>query len=97
MTNAIVHGLKWLQTAGPGDLIKAVPDAYLLGDRALYLASFDQVRESISIDGLMPENGPRTALRALAIFNPDIKVDKFDLTKTFTNAFARRAKERFKA
>ena len=97
MANAIVHGLKWLQTAGPGDIIKSVPDAYLLGDRALYLASFDQVRESISIDGLMPENGPRTALRALAWFNPDIKAGKVDLAKTFTNAFARRAKERFKA
>ncbi len=97
LANAIVHGLKWLQTAGPGDIIKSVPDAYLLGDRALYLASFDQVRESISLDGLMPDNGPRTALRALASFNPDIKADKIDLTKTFTNAFARRAKERFKA
>jgi NitT/TauT family transport system substrate-binding protein len=97
LTNAIVHGLKWLQTAGPADIIKTVPDAYLLGDRALYLASFDQLRESISLDGLMPEHGPRTALRALASFNPDIKADKIDLAKTFTNVFARRAKERFKA
>ncbi len=97
LTNAIVHGLKWLQTAGPGDILKTVPESYLLGDRALYLASFDQVRESIAIDGMMPENGPRTALRALASFSPDIKADKMDLAKTFTNAFARRAKERFKA
>jgi NitT/TauT family transport system substrate-binding protein len=97
LANAIVHGLKWLQTAGPGDILKTVPESYLLGDRALYLASFDQVRESIAIDGMMPENGPRTALRALASFTPEIKVDKIDLTKTFTNAFARRAKERFKA
>jgi NitT/TauT family transport system substrate-binding protein len=97
MTNALVHALKWLQTAGPGDIIKTVPASYLLGDRALYLASFDQLRESISLDGLMPENGPRTALRTLANFNPDIKADKIDMTKTFTNSFARRAKERFKA
>ncbi|MEY3871581.1 MAG: hypothetical protein RLZZ296_576 [Pseudomonadota bacterium] len=97
LVNAIVHGLKWLQTAGPGDIIKTVPESYLLGDRALYLATFDQLRESISLDGLMPENGPRTALRTLASFNPDIKADKIDLSKTFTNVFARRAKERFKA
>lgn len=97
LANAMVHGLKWLQTAGPGDILKTVPESYLLGDRALYLASFDQVRESIAIDGMMPENGPRTALRALASFNPDIRADKMDLAKTFTNAFARRAKERFKA
>jgi NitT/TauT family transport system substrate-binding protein len=69
----------------------------LLGDRALYLASFDQLRESISLDGVMPDNGPSTALRALASFNPEIKADKIDLAKTFTNVFARRAKDRFKA
>lgn len=97
LANAIVHGLKWLQTAGPGDLIKTVPESYLLGDRALYLASFNKVRESISLDGMVPEDGPRTALRALASFDPSIKVDKTDLAKTYTNDFARRAKERFKA
>ena len=35
LANAIVHGLKWLQTAGPSDIIKTVPESYLLGDRAL--------------------------------------------------------------
>lgn len=97
LANAIVHGLKWLQTAGPGDIIKNVPESYLLGDRALYLASFIKIRESISLDGLIPEDGARTALRALASFDASIKPDKIDLSKTFTNDFARKAKERFKA
>lgn len=97
MTHAIVRGLKWLQTAGPGDIIKTVPESYLLGDRALYLASFNKVRESISLDGMMPDNGPRTALEALASFDPAIRAAKIDLAKTYTNEFARRAKERFQA
>ena len=97
LANAIVHGLKWLQTAGPGDIIKTVPEAYLLGDRALYLASFNKVRESISPDGIIPDDGARTALRALSSFDPGIKPDRIDLDKTYTNEFARRAKERFKA
>lgn len=97
MANAIVHGLKWLQTAGPGDIIKTVPESYLLGDRALYLASFNKVRESIALDGIIPDDGARTALRALASFDPSIKADRIDLAKTYTNEFARRAKERFKA
>ena len=97
LANAIVHGLKWLQTAGPGDIIKTVPESYLLGDRALYLASFNKVRESISLDGIIPEEGARTALRALASFDPSIKADKIDIGKTYTNEFAQRAKERFKA
>jgi NitT/TauT family transport system substrate-binding protein len=97
LANAVVHGLKWLQTAGPSDIIKTVPESYLLGDRALYLASFNKVREAIATDGLLPEDGAKTALKALASFEPSVKADKIDLAKTYTNDFARRAKERFKA
>ncbi|MES2632831.1 MAG: ABC transporter substrate-binding protein [Pseudomonadota bacterium] len=97
LTNAIVHGLKWLQTAGPSDIIKTVPESYLLGDRGLYLASFNKVREAISLDGVIAEEGTRTALKALESFDPAIKGDKITLSKTFTNEFARRAKDRFKA
>ena len=97
LANAIVHGLKWLQTAGPSDIIKTVPDSYLLGDRALYLASFNKVREAISPDGLITEEGARTALKALASFDTTVKADKVDLARTYTNDFSRKAKERFKA
>ena len=97
LTNAIVHGLKWLQTAGPGDIIKTVPEAYLLGDRGLYLASFNKVREAIALDGIIPDDGAKTALRALASFEPGIKADKIALGRTYTNEFARKAKEKFKA
>jgi NitT/TauT family transport system substrate-binding protein len=97
LANAIVHGLKWLQTAGPSDIIKTVPETYLLGDRALYLASFNKVREAIALDGLLPEEGAKTALKALTSFDPSIKADKIDLSRTYTNDFARRAKEKYKA
>jgi NitT/TauT family transport system substrate-binding protein len=97
MANAIVHALKWLQTAGPSDIIKTVPESYLLGDRAMYLASFNKVREAIALDGLLHEDGPKTALRAMASFEPGIRQDKIELGKTYTNDFARRAKEKFKA
>ncbi|MDB5944887.1 MAG: transporter substrate-binding protein [Ramlibacter sp.] len=97
LANAIVHGLKWLQTAGPSDIIKTVPESYLLGDRALYLASFNKVREAISLDGVLPDEGTRTALRALASFDPSVKADRIALGKTYTNDFAHRAKDKFKA
>jgi NitT/TauT family transport system substrate-binding protein len=97
LTNAMVHALKWLQTAGPSDIIKTVPESYLLGDRALYLASFNKVREALALDGIIPEDGGKTALRALASFDATLKADKIDLSKTFTNQFAAKAKDRFKA
>jgi NitT/TauT family transport system substrate-binding protein len=97
LANAVVHGLKWLQTAGPSDIIKTVPESYLLGDRALYLASFNKIREAIGLDGMMPDDGPKTALKALASFEAEVQPQKIDLSKTYTNEFARRAKEKFKA
>ena len=97
LTNGIVHALKWLQTAGPGDIIKAVPESYLLGDRALYLASFNKVREALALDGLVPDEGAKTALRVLARFDPGLVPDKIALNRAYTNEFARKAKARFNA
>ncbi|WP_296446889.1 ABC transporter substrate-binding protein [Rhodoferax sp. UBA5149] len=97
LANAMVHSLKWLQTAGPSDIIKTVPEPYLLGDRALYLAAFNKGREAISPDGMIADEGPRTAVKVLASFSPAIKPDKIELAKTYTNEFAKKAKERFKA
>lgn len=97
MTYAMVRALKWLQTAGPSDLLQAVPESYLLGDRALYLAAFGKMREAISPDGLVPDDGPRTALRALAAVDPSIRPERTELTRLYTNEFARRAKDLLKA
>ena len=91
LANAMVHALRWLTKAGPSDIVKAVPESYLLGDRALYLAAWENVRQAISPDGLMPEAGPATALRMLKTFEPSLKDKPIDLAKTYTNAFARKA------
>lgn len=94
---AIVRALKWLRTAGPGDIIRTLPESYLLGDRGLYLMSLAKVSESFSFDGLMAEDGPRVALRVLADTDASLRADRVNLSRTYTNAFARVAKERFKA
>ncbi len=99
LADAMVHALKWLQTAGPGDLLNTVPEAYLQGDRALYLASFQKVREAISPDGLVEEEGARTAVRALTSFgfDPALRSAKIDPSRLYTNEFALRAKQKFQA
>ncbi len=97
LANGIVHALKWLQTAGPGDLLKAVPEGYLLSDRALYLAAFNKVREAISPDGLMPPEAARHALRVLASMDAGLRPERIDVERAYTNEFARRAKGRFRA
>jgi NitT/TauT family transport system substrate-binding protein len=93
LTDAMVHALKWLQTAGPSDLIKTVPEGHFQGDRALYLAAVERAREAWTADGLMPRGGPETALRAGAL----APLAPADLARSYTNTFAAKAKERFRA
>ena len=97
LCDAVVRALKWLQTAGPGDILKTVPEAHLAGDRALFLAAFDRSREGISPDGLMPDGGARTARRALWALGAIARPELIDLSLTYTNEFAQRAKEKFRA
>ncbi len=96
LTNAMVKALKWLQQAGPSDIIKTVPEAYLLGDRALYLASYNNVKDAVSPDGIIPDVGAKTTLKAMASFNPKVKPDQIDLSRTYTNEFTRKALAKLK-
>ena len=97
LTNGVVRALKWLQTAGPSDIIKTVPEAYLQGDRSVYLACFAKARESFATDAVLPEDGPRIALKTVTEYEPALKGARVDLARTFTNDFALRAKARFRA
>ena len=65
LTNAIVRGLKWLQTAGPGDIIKTVPERLSARrPRALPRLLQQGARSASSPDGLMPERGRRDGAAA---------------------------------
>lgn len=97
LADGIVHALKWLQTASPSDIIRTVPERYMFGDRALYLAALAKVREAMAPDGLFPEDGAPTALRAWRAFGVPGNVGRIDLNQTYTNDFARRATARFRS
>ncbi|WP_322104667.1 ABC transporter substrate-binding protein [Paraburkholderia sp. J41] len=90
LANAMVRALKWLQGATGAQLIDTVPESYLLGDRALYLAAWEHVKEALSPDGLMPADGPATALRTLQ-YDANVKGKPIDLSKTWTNDFVKKS------
>lgn len=96
LTNAMVRALKWLESASPQQLMSAVPESYLLGDKAMYLFSFSNIKESISTDGIISDAGARTALKVVASFSQGVKPEDVKLGETYTNEFARRANEKFK-
>ena len=95
LANAIVRADRWIQNAGPGDIIKTVPEGYLLGDRAVYIDAFLAAKGALSPDGLFPEKGPDTAFRALASIDPEVAAAKVDLAAVYSNDFARRANTRY--
>src|SRR5205823_12266240 len=44
LTNATVRALKWMQDASPQQILATVPQEYLLGDKAMYLFAYNNVR-----------------------------------------------------
>jgi NitT/TauT family transport system substrate-binding protein len=95
LANAIVRADKWIQNAGPGDVIKVVPEGFLLGDRAVYIDAFLAAKGALSPDGMIPDKGPETAFRALASIDPEIAKATVDLKAVYTNEFVKRANAKY--
>jgi len=95
MANAIVRADKWIQAAGPGEIIKVVPEGFLLNDRAVYVDAFLKSKPALSVDGLIPEQGAATAFKALASVDPELAKAKLDLGAVFTNEFAKKANAKY--
>ncbi|MBK6790257.1 MAG: ABC transporter substrate-binding protein [Betaproteobacteria bacterium] len=95
LANALVRANKWIQAAGPGDIINNVPESYLLGDRAIYIDAFLAAKGALSPDGLFPAKGADTAFRALASIDAEIAKAKLDLNAVYTNDFAKKANAKY--
>jgi NitT/TauT family transport system substrate-binding protein len=95
LTNAIVRADQWIQRASPQDILRTVPEAYLLGDKALYLSAFSRVRGAFSPDGMISASGARTTLKVLPTFNSEIVPDQIKLDLTYTNEFVRTANAKY--
>ena len=91
LASAIVRANQWIQKAGAADIIKTVPETYLLGDRAVYIDAFLAAKGALSPDGLFPDKGPETALRALSSIDPEVAKATVDLKAVYTNDFVKAA------
>ena len=95
LANAIVRANKWIQAAGPAEIINNVPESFLLGDRAVYIDAFLAAKGALSADGMFPDKGPDTAFRALASIDAEIAAAKLDLGAVFTNEFAKKSNAKY--
>ncbi len=96
LSHAMTRALRWLHNAGASDIHRVVPEALMAGDRAAYLTAFHNSREAFALDGLLADDVPPTALRVLSQFEPNVKIDKADVARTYTNEFARRARDKLR-
>jgi NitT/TauT family transport system substrate-binding protein len=96
LTNAMVRANKWIQQAGGSDVIKVVPESYLLGDRAVYIDGFLAAKQALSPDGSFPARGAETAFKALASVDDKLAAAKLDLAAVYTNEFVRKANAKYR-
>jgi len=95
LANAMVRANKWIQQAGGGDIIKAVPESYLLGDRAVYIDGFLASKQAMSVDGSFPVKGAETAFKALASVDDKLAAAKLNLNAVYTNDFVKKANAKY--
>ena len=95
LANAIVRADKWIQKAGAADIIKTVPESFLMGDRAVYIDAFLAAKGALSPDGMIPDKGAQTAVRALASVDDQLAAAKLDLNAVYTNDFVKKANAKY--
>ena len=97
LTNAIVRALLWLQKSTTEDVLNAVPPEYLLGDRALYAASFERLRATYSKDGMIPRKGVDNSYKVLLAHNTAVRrAPVVWINQTYTNVFVEKALHQYR-
>jgi NitT/TauT family transport system substrate-binding protein len=97
LTNAIVRALLWLQHCTTEDVLNTVPPEYLLGDKALYAASFERLRPTYSKDGVIPKKGVDNSYQVLLAHNAAVRrAPVVWISQTYTNVFVEKALQKYK-
>jgi len=97
LTKGVVRALQWLKTAGPSDILKVVPSANWMGDRAIYLGALEKVRDSYSLDGVFAADALQNTWRVRASRVTTDRANWTTLSQSFTNEFTLMAKRKFSA
>jgi NitT/TauT family transport system substrate-binding protein len=95
LTNAIVRAELWMQKATVDDIAANVPPDHMLGDKALYLASYQKMREAHAPDGQITREGAQIVHDVLAAFLPEVKAANIRVEDTYDNSFVENALKKF--
>src|SRR5919108_4648968 len=87
LVNALYRTLKWMEKATPEQILGAVPEEYLLGDRSVYLSAVKASLPAYSKDGVVSEDGQKRSLEFLRQFEGEFRDTNFDVARTWDGRF----------
>ncbi|MEO8157009.1 MAG: ABC transporter substrate-binding protein [Betaproteobacteria bacterium] len=97
LTNAMVRALLWLQKHSTEEMLHVVPPEYLMGDRAVYAAAFERLRNTYSKDGLIPKKGVDNSYKVLLAHNSAVRrAPVVWINQTYTNVFVEKALQKYR-
>jgi len=91
LCDGLAQSLRWLQTAGPTDILRTVPSTGWMGDRAVYLGAFERLRETYVTDGRLDEQAVGLAWEHHQRLQGQRGGLQAPRARPFTNEFALRA------
>ena len=92
VVNAFLKSLNWIHEASADEVAEALPEEYLLGDRALYKTGFEESRAMSSEKGLIAENGFKSLYEMLKALDPELANADISFAQTFDPRFVDAAK-----
>jgi sulfonate transport system substrate-binding protein len=94
LTNAILATLKWIHSHSAEEIMAMMPEEFVGGDKALYLAALKNSIPMYSTTGRMDPKGAEAVLAVFAQSSPEVAKAKIDLSKTYTNRFVEQASQK---
>jgi NitT/TauT family transport system substrate-binding protein len=92
LVNAYTKTLGWMHSHTAAQIADRMPADYYAGDKALYVSALKNQLQIFGSDCRMPSGGPETVLKIEQSYVSNFKGKTADLSKTYTNEFANRAR-----
>ncbi|WP_143467202.1 hypothetical protein [Lentzea kentuckyensis] len=87
LASAIVRTLRWIDQHSATEIADRMPPEHTVGNREVYIAAIERMKESFSKDGVIRSDGAQTAYTVLSRFNTGVAEAKIDLGRTYTNDY----------
>jgi len=91
LVNALVNTLHYIHEHSAEQIAQQLPSEFFAGDRAGYVRALAAGKDMFLADGRMPEEGPATVLKTMAVADRRLAGKHIDLSRTYTTEFVEAA------